>query len=112
MKLMTENTTMITPTHSSEVEQNTGLEANFRDINQFNITDFQHIETLKPIKNNSNMVHRGFVILKGQFPQSSIHTNHIITHTQSRSQHFPFMIRGHQHPLRLEVAVSFIINLC
>lgn len=89
MKLMTDNATMIILMHSFEVEQNTGLEANFRDVNQFGITDLQHIKKLKSIKTNSNMVHRGFVILKGQFPQSSIHTNLVITHTQSRSQHLP-----------------------
>lgn len=62
MKSTTDNATMITLTHSSEVEQNTGLEADFRDINQFGITDFQCIKKLKSIKNNSNVVHRAFVI--------------------------------------------------
>ena len=56
------NATTITPTYSFEVQQNTGLQANFRDVNQFGITDFQYIKKLKSIKNNSNMVHRGFVI--------------------------------------------------
>lgn len=51
MKLMTGNTMMITLTHSFELEQTTGLEANFRDVNQFGITDLQCIKKLKSIKN-------------------------------------------------------------
>lgn len=57
MKLMTDNATTITLMHSFEVEQNTELKANFRDVNQFGITDFHCIKKLKSIKNNSNMVH-------------------------------------------------------
>lgn len=50
MKLMTDNAMMIRLTNSFDVEWNLGLEADFRDVNQFSITDCQCIKKLEVIK--------------------------------------------------------------